>query len=133
MTRTSVWLSRRCVAKLCRSVCGETQAPSPATSAAMWQARVMPRPNRQERVAPREQPALRPALPPPRAQHFEQLRRQHGMTVLAALALLDPDQQALAVDIADLQRDHFGRAQPGTVGNAQRRLVLEAGAGRCFE
>jgi hypothetical protein len=49
------------------------------------------------------------------------------MTVLAALALLHPDQQTLAVDIADLQRDHFGRAQPGTVGNAQRRLVLEAG------
>ncbi len=50
------------------------------------------------------------------------------MTVLATLALLDPDQQTLAVDIADLQRDHFGRAQPSPVGNTQRRLVLEAGA-----
>ncbi len=39
MTRTSVWLSKRCVAKLCLRVCGEIQVPRPATSAAIWQAR----------------------------------------------------------------------------------------------
>jgi hypothetical protein len=32
----------------------------------------LPRRHGQERIAPREQPALRSALPPPRAQHFEQ-------------------------------------------------------------
>jgi hypothetical protein len=55
------------------------------------------------------------------------------VTVPAALALLDPDQQAQAVDIGDLQGDYFGRSQPGTIGNTERRLVFEAGAGRCLD
>src|SRR5712691_3895592 len=51
---------------------------------------------RLDRVAPREQPGTRqqhaaaPTLPPPGTQQFEQLRRQHGVAVFAALALLDP-------------------------------------------
>src|SRR5438105_4026600 len=49
----------------------------------------LPRRNGQDRVAARKQPALRSALPPPRAQHFEQPWREHGVPVLAALALLD--------------------------------------------
>src|SRR5207237_604391 len=48
------------------------------------------------------------ALPPPGAQQREQLRRQHGMAVFAALALLDPQQHALGVDVADLECDDFG-------------------------
>src|SRR3974390_3545732 len=83
----------------------------------------------EERIAPRKQPALRPSLPPPGAQHFEQLRREHGVPVLAALALLDPDQHAFAVEVTDLQCSHFGGPQPGPIGNAQRGLVLEPGAG----
>ena len=85
---------------------------------------------RLDRVAAGKQPASRqqhaapPALPPPGAQQFEQLRRQHGVAVLAALALLDPQQHALGVDIADLERDNFGDAQPGAVGGGERRLVL---------
>jgi hypothetical protein len=57
----------------------------------------------------------------------------HRVTVLATLALLDPDQQAQTIDIGDLQGDHFGRAQSGTVGNAQRRLVLETRPRRRFD
>src|SRR5262249_40975661 len=89
----------------------------------------MPRPNWQERMPGGKQPALRSALPPPRAQHFEQPWREHGVAVLAALALLDPDQHALAVNVRDRQGDHFGGAQPGPIGNAQRRLVLKPGPG----
>jgi hypothetical protein len=72
----------------------------------------LPRRDRQDRITPWEQPALRPALPPPRAHHVQQLRREHRVTVLAALALLDPDQQAQAVDIGDLQGDHPDARSP---------------------
>src|SRR3546814_11681202 len=46
-----------------------------------------------------------------------------------AFAALDPQQHALAVDIADLQRRYLGDAHPRAIGDRQRRLVLE-GAGR---
>src|ERR1700730_7353525 len=53
-----------------------------------------------------------------------------SFTVAAALALLDAEAHALAVDVADLQRHHFARTQPGTVGDRQCRLVLQvAGCG----
>jgi hypothetical protein len=35
------------------------------------------------------------------------------MAIFAALALLDPQQHALGIDIADLERDDLGDAQPG--------------------
>ena len=66
-----------------------------------------------ERVPPRKQPALGQhdaaplALAPPEPQQFQQLRRQHGIAVLASLALFDPDQHARAVDVADLEGRHF--------------------------
>ena len=40
MTRMSVSCSSRCVAKLCRSVCGDTRFLIPAASAAAWTARL---------------------------------------------------------------------------------------------
>src|SRR5215831_13163743 len=64
---------------------------------------------RLERIAtgkqpsPRQQHAQVSALPPPGAQQLEQLRRQHGVAVLAALTLLDAQQHALGVDIANLE------------------------------
>jgi hypothetical protein len=85
---------------------------------------------RLDRIATRKQPALRqqhaepPPLPPPGAQEFEQLRRQHGVSVFAPLAALDPQQHALGVDIADLERDYLGNTQPGAVGGGECRLVL---------
>ena len=66
-----------------------------------------------------------PALCPPLAQQLEQLRRQHGVVVSAAFALLDLEQPA-PESIPDLERDHLGDAQPGAVGRAQRRLLLRA-------
>ena len=59
------------------------------------------------------------------AKPLQQDRRQQGVTVLAALALLHAQRHALAVNVADLQGDDFAGAQPGTVGQGQRRLVLE--------
>src|ERR1700681_2479034 len=59
------------------------------------------------------------------------MRRQHHVAVFAALTLFHADNHELAVDIADLERDHFGSAQTRPIGHAQRRLVLEAW--RCIQ
>ncbi len=48
--------------------------------------------------------ALRTGVAPPGAQALEQHRRKHGVAILVALALLNAQDHALAVDIADLQR-----------------------------
>ena len=71
----------------------------------------------------------RPRHPPPSAQQVEQVRRQHDVTVLAALALLHADDHPLAVNVGNLERDHLGGAQAGAVGHAQRRLVFEPWGG----
>src|SRR5882672_12408668 len=55
-------------------------------------------------------------------QQLKQLRRQHGVAVFASFALLNPQQHALGVDIADLERDLLGDAQPGAVGGSECRL-----------
>jgi hypothetical protein len=41
-----------------------------------------------------EQPTLRPGQPPIAAENPQQLRREHDVTVLAGLTLLDPDPQS---------------------------------------
>src|SRR5712692_6983837 len=137
MTRMSVSCSSRCVAKLCRSVCGDTRFLIPAASAAAWTAVELTGRERLDRVAARKQPAPRqqyaaaPAFHPPITQQLKQLQRQHGVAVFASFALLNPQQHALGVDIADLERDHLGDAQPGAVGGSECRLVL--GPGRRLE
>ena len=84
---------------------------------------------RLHRVAARKQPALGPRRLPPGAQQLQQMRGEHHVAILATLALLDPDDHAGAVDVADLERDHLGGAQTRAIGHAQRRPVLEAGRG----
>jgi hypothetical protein len=49
------------------------------------------------------------------------------------ITVLDADQHALAIDIANAQHHHLADAQARAVGDAQRRLVLEARTGRRFE
>jgi hypothetical protein len=66
--------------------------------------------HRLRRIAARKPPALRSRGLPPRTQQVEQVRGQHHVTVLAALALLDADQHSLAVDVADLERDDLAGA-----------------------
>src|SRR3979490_3397068 len=79
-------------------------------------------------VASWKQPALRSCRPPPGPQQFEQMWRQHHLAVFAALALFDADDHALAVTVADLERDHLGVAQACALSHPQRGLVLEPGA-----
>ncbi len=58
-------------------------------------------------------------------QHGEQPRRQHDVTVLAALTLLHPEQHPGAVDVGDLQSDHLRYAKPGGISRRQRHTVLQ--------
>src|SRR3546814_9747142 len=76
----------------------------------------LPGADRDRSALPGEQPALRqehallPSGAPPVAQQQEQALGQHGIAVAAALTALDPEQHALAVDVADLERRHLGDA-----------------------
>ena len=87
---------------------------------------------RVDRVLARKQPAPRQhhtlvmAEPPPIAQQRQQVVGQHGVTVLTAFTLLDPDYLAGAVDVADLERDHLRGAKPGPIGQGERRSRLQA-------
>ena len=115
----STFCSSRWVAKLWRNVCIDTRLSICAASAAAWMARLSWR-------VVSGSIGLRPGnshppgsiLPcgmgdaPPRAQPLQQHRREHGVAILAALALLDAQRHALAVDVADLQRDDLAGAQP---------------------
>ena len=82
--------------------------------------------HRGDRVLAGEQPALRPCNAIPVAQKPEQHRGKHRMAILAALALLDAQHHAFGIDIGYLQRDDLGHPQSCTVGDTQRRLVLDA-------
>ena len=82
-----------------------------------------------ERIAAWEQPSLWRRNAPPVAQKFKQHRGEHRVAILAALALLDPQQHALRVDVGHLQRGDLRHAQARTIGGAERGLVLDAGGG----
>jgi hypothetical protein len=53
--------------------------------------------------------------------------KQHGISILASLALLDVQHHALGVDVVHLQTT-FGDAQPCIVGDTQCALYLMLGA-----
>jgi hypothetical protein len=97
------------VAKLCRKLCGETRLLISAICAAARQAR-WAHGHRLCRIADWEQPTLWPRRLPPSAQQVEQVWGEHDVTILAAFALLDADDHALAVDVGDLERDHLSGA-----------------------
>jgi len=51
-------------------------------------------------IAAGKKPMLRPGEPPIGAQDLQELRREHDVAVLAALALLDPDHHPPAINVA---------------------------------
>jgi len=55
------------------------------------------------------------------------MRREHRVAILVALASLHTEHHTFAVDIRHLQRDDFRNAQAGTIGDAERSLVFDAG------
>ena len=60
----------------------------------------------------REEPIGGSCHSPPVAQGFQQFRREHDVAILLALALLDTNDHAFAIDIGGLQADSLGDAQP---------------------
>ena len=77
-------------------------------------------------VAAGKQPSLWPSEPPIRPQNPQELRRKHDVTVLAALALLDPDYHPLAINVGNLQEGHFRYTQSGCIDSGQRGTALKA-------
>ena len=73
-----------------------------------------------KQIAARQHLALGPGVAPPGAQPLEQDRRQQRVAILLALALLDAQEHALAVNVADLQGDHFADAQSRAIRDRQR-------------
>ena len=69
-----------------------------------------------------KQPLLRlaPEAAPVGAQFFEQLRAEHDIAVLAALALTDMNHHPLAVDVADLQVGCFCATCAGGIHRHQQ-------------
>src|SRR5262249_22774297 len=54
-------------------------------------------------IAAREKPALRPRRLPPGPQQLEQVWGEHDVAILVALAPLDADDHALAVDVGNFE------------------------------
>src|SRR3954470_344579 len=102
--------------------------PGPV-SGGMDRAVELTRGERVERVLSGEQPDLGPGDPPPVPQQLEQLRREHRKAIPASLALLDPEQHAPGIDVADLERYDLGDAQARAIGGTQGSLVLRPGRG----
>src|ERR1035437_10355576 len=69
-----------------------------------------------------EEPLLRlaPESATVGAQFFKQLRAEHDIAILAALALSDMDHHPLAVDVADLQVGRFCAACAGGIKRHQK-------------
>src|SRR5215472_17049109 len=68
-------------------------------------------------------PSLLTHDPPPFAQQLEKVGRENDISILLPLALLDPDDHALTIDIGELQSDNLRCAQPSGISQAQQRLV----------
>src|SRR5712692_1149536 len=140
MTRISVPRSSRWVAKLWRSACSVTPFRIPAASAASWNSRLswrvvigLPglRPGNSQRSC------MGVVESKPRWRVFHHWRNRSSVSgdsmtfaVLAALGLLDPNDPLRAVDVLDLQPDHFAGAQAAAIAETEQHTHLEAAGDR---
>src|SRR5271165_4918837 len=76
-------------------------------------------------------PEPSPISPPRRSRGRSETLKfgEHGVALLAALAAFDPQHHAAGVDVADLERGHFGHPQTRGIGRRQRHARLQAGNG----
>src|SRR4249920_1212911 len=75
----------------------------------------------------REQVIARVGGTPVAAQYLEEARREHGVAVLGTLALLNPQESTLGIDVGNAQRESFADAQASSVADHKGGTVLEAG------
>src|SRR5215471_897999 len=73
----------------------------------------------------RRHPALLARNAPPFMQYLEQDGRENDVPILLALALLDPDDHPVTIDIGELERYDLRGSQAGGISQAQERLVLD--------
>src|SRR5919197_3601918 len=72
-----------------------------------------------------EEIGLRPHPAVVLAQGREERRTEGDVAIAAALALVDPEHHALAIDVAHLQMTHLAAAQAGTIEREEQRAVIE--------
>src|SRR5271168_3144974 len=70
-------------------------------------------------------PALLARNAPPFVQYIEQDGRENDVPILLTLALFDPDDHPVTIDIGELERYDLRGSQAGGVSQAQERLVLD--------
>src|SRR5271155_594311 len=70
-------------------------------------------------------PALLARNAPPFVQYIEQDGRENDVPILLALALLDPDDHPVTIDVGELERYDLRGSQAGGIRQAQERLVLD--------
>jgi len=70
-------------------------------------------------------PALLARNAPPFMQYLEKDDRENDVPILLALALLDPDEHPVTVDIGELERYDLRGSQAGGISQAQNRPVLD--------
>src|SRR5262252_3089050 len=69
-------------------------------------------------------PALLARDAPPFMQYLKQDGRENDVSILLALALLDPDEHPVTIDIGELERYDLRGSQAGGISQAQDRPVL---------
>src|SRR6266480_1926795 len=70
-------------------------------------------------------PALLARDAPPFMQYLKQDGRENDVPILLALALLDPDEHPVTIDIGELERYDLRGPQAGGISQAQDRPVLD--------
>src|SRR5215467_7902342 len=70
-------------------------------------------------------PALLACNTPPFVQYLEQDGRENDVPILLALALLDPDEHPVTINIGELERYDLRGSQAGGISQAQDRPVLD--------
>src|SRR5436305_7894906 len=70
-------------------------------------------------------PSLFARNAPPFAQYLEKDGRENDIPILFALALFDPDDHPVTIDIGELERHDLRGSQAGGISQAQDRLVLD--------
>ena len=128
--RRSAPASSRCVAYEWRSVCGVTRLSMPALRVARRTASqitfdVIGRIGAPAMERAGEEIGLRPHPAVVLTQRGEQRRTERDLAIATALALLDAQHHALAIDVADFQLAHFAPPQARAVERQQQRAVIE--------
>ncbi len=70
-------------------------------------------------------PSLLARDAPPFAQYLEKLGRENDIPILLTLALFDPDDHPVTVDVGEPERYDLRGSQAGGVSQAQQRVVLD--------